>query len=156
MKNKASIKAPLSRPPRPPVRPCGTACSIAERRPLRLSGRSEAVSVVRVAIIPQPMSTPTAAGTIAPHDPAFIPTPPGSGPRHTKFSRDGKFFYILNEIDGSVSACAYDAARGALVACLAAGQPPEIHSAALKVLAQHPLPAVTSTLIEHWRDSSPL
>lgn len=53
-----------------------------------------------------------AAGTLAPHDPAFIPTPPGSGPRHTKFSRDGRFFYILNEIDGSISACAYDAARG--------------------------------------------
>lgn len=53
-----------------------------------------------------------AAGTIAPHDPAFIPTPPGTGPRHTKFSRDGRFFYILNEIDGSISACAYDAARG--------------------------------------------
>ncbi len=49
----------------------------------------------------------------------------------------------------------YEAARGALVACLAAGQPPEIQSAAIKVLAQHPLPAVTTTLIEHWRDSSP-
>jgi len=54
-----------------------------------------------------------ATGTLAPHDPAFIVTPPGSGPRHTKFSRDGKFFYILNEIDGSISVCAYDAARGA-------------------------------------------
>lgn len=54
-----------------------------------------------------------AAGTLTPHDPAFIPTPPGTGPRHTKFSRDGKFFYILNEIDGSISVCAYDAARGA-------------------------------------------
>jgi len=31
-----------------------------------LSGRSAASSVVRVAIIPQPMSTPTAAGMIAP------------------------------------------------------------------------------------------
>lgn len=54
-----------------------------------------------------------ATGTLAPHDPAFIPTPPGSGPRHTKFSRDGRTFYILNEIDGSISVCAYDAARGA-------------------------------------------
>jgi 6-phosphogluconolactonase len=54
-----------------------------------------------------------ATGAITPHDPAFIPTPPGTGPRHTKFSRDGKFFYILNEIDGSISACAYDAAKGA-------------------------------------------
>ena len=54
-----------------------------------------------------------ATGTLTPHDPAFIATPPGTGPRHTKFSRDGRFFYILNEIDGSISACAYDAARGA-------------------------------------------
>jgi len=54
-----------------------------------------------------------ATGTLAPHDPAFIATPPGTGPRHTKFSRDGRFFYILNEIDGSISVCAYDAARGA-------------------------------------------
>lgn len=54
-----------------------------------------------------------ASGALAPHDPAFIATPPGTGPRHTKFSRDGRFFYILNELDGSISACAYDAARGA-------------------------------------------
>jgi 6-phosphogluconolactonase len=54
-----------------------------------------------------------ATAMLTPHEPAFIATPPGTGPRHTKFSRDGKFFYILNEIDGSISVCAYDAARGA-------------------------------------------
>ncbi len=54
-----------------------------------------------------------ATGTLAAHEAGSISTPPGSGPRHTKFSRDGKCFYILNEIDGSISACAYDAARGA-------------------------------------------
>ena len=53
------------------------------------------------------------AGTLTPHEPAFIATPPGTGPRHAKFSRDGRFFYILNEIAGSISVCAYDAARGA-------------------------------------------
>ena len=53
-----------------------------------------------------------ATGRLTSHDPAFIATPPGTGPRHTKFSRDGHFFYILNEIDGSISVCAYDAARG--------------------------------------------
>ncbi len=53
-----------------------------------------------------------ATATLTPHEPACVSTPPGSGPRHTKFSRDGKFFYILNEIDGTVTACAYDAARG--------------------------------------------
>ncbi len=54
-----------------------------------------------------------ATGTLAPHDPAYITTPPGTGPRHTKFSRDGRFFYILDEIDGSITACTWDAARGA-------------------------------------------
>jgi 6-phosphogluconolactonase len=54
-----------------------------------------------------------AAGTLAPHDPAFIAVEPGSGPRHTKFSQDGRFFYILGEIDGSITVCAYDDARGA-------------------------------------------
>ncbi len=54
-----------------------------------------------------------ATGTLTPHDPAFIATPPGTGPRHTKYSRDGRFFYILNEIDDSISVCAYDTARGA-------------------------------------------
>ncbi len=53
-----------------------------------------------------------AAGTMVPNDPAFIATAPGSGPRHTKFSRDGRNLYILGEIDGSVTACSYDAGRG--------------------------------------------
>ena len=47
------------------ARPCGTARSIAARSGARLSGRSAATSVVLHAIIPQPMSTPTAAGMIA-------------------------------------------------------------------------------------------
>ncbi len=50
--------------------------------------------------------------TLTPNEPAFIATPPGAGPRHSKFSADGRFFYVLNEIDGTVTACAYDAANG--------------------------------------------
>jgi putative membrane-bound dehydrogenase-like protein len=49
----------------------------------------------------------------------------------------------------------YEPARPALLACLASGQPPELQSAAVKVLAQHHLPAVTSTLVDHWRDYTP-
>lgn len=59
-----SCQAPRSR--RPKVLPWGTACSMALRRACRLSGRSAATSEVRAAIIPQPISTPTAAGMIAP------------------------------------------------------------------------------------------
>ncbi|MNO87795.1 hypothetical protein D3C76_792220 [compost metagenome] len=51
---------------RPKVLPWGTAFSMALRRPCRLSGRSRAFSEVRAAIMPQPMSTPTAAGMMAP------------------------------------------------------------------------------------------
>ncbi len=51
-------------------------------------------------------------GTLTPHNPAFIAVTPGSGPRHTKFSAAGRFFYILGVIDGSVTTCAYAAARG--------------------------------------------
>lgn len=55
-----------------------------------------------------------ADGTIAPHDPAFTALPPGAGPRHTKFSPDGKHFYILSELGGTVTACRYDAGRGVM------------------------------------------
>lgn len=53
------------------------------------------------------------AGSLVPHEPAFITMPPGAGPRHTKFSPDGRHFYILSELDGTVTACRYDAMRGA-------------------------------------------
>jgi hypothetical protein len=56
------------------LRPCGTAASIAVRTPCRLSGRSLAVSEVSTAIMPQPMSTPTAAGMIAPSVAITLPT----------------------------------------------------------------------------------
>lgn len=51
-------------------------------------------------------------GSIAPHEPAFATFAPGAGPRHTKFSVDGKFFYVLDELDCTVTSCRYDAPRG--------------------------------------------
>jgi 6-phosphogluconolactonase len=51
-------------------------------------------------------------GRIAPNEPAFASIAPGSGPRHTKFSSDGKSFYVLGELDGTITSCRYDAARG--------------------------------------------
>jgi 6-phosphogluconolactonase len=50
--------------------------------------------------------------TIAPHQPAFATIDPGAGPRHSKFSPDGRSFYVLNELNGTVTSCRYDAARG--------------------------------------------
>ena len=49
----------------------------------------------------------------------------------------------------------FETAQPALLANLAAGQPAELQTAAIKVLAQHPLPAVTTALITHWRGLTP-
>ncbi|TAE73919.1 MAG: lactonase family protein [Verrucomicrobia bacterium] len=39
---------------------------------------------------------------------------PGAGPRHMDFSPDGKHAYVINELDNSVSACAFEASTGGL------------------------------------------
>jgi 6-phosphogluconolactonase len=56
---------------------------------------------------------PATAG-LTPNDPPFGAAPPGAGPRHGKFSADGKFFYSTNEMGGSVCVFSWDGARGAL------------------------------------------
>src|SRR6266571_6720718 len=72
----ASRRAPASRCS---SNPTGTACSIAERTRARLSGSCSAVSERRTAFMPQPISTPTAAGMIAPRvgmtEPTVAPIP---------------------------------------------------------------------------------
>jgi 6-phosphogluconolactonase len=42
----------------------------------------------------------------------FLPAPPGSGPRHMRFSPDGRHIYLLNELSLAVSAYAWDAGTG--------------------------------------------
>ncbi len=54
------------------------------------------------------------AGTITPAEPAFVSVAPGSGPRHSVASSDGKFYYVVNELGSRVDAYARDAATGAL------------------------------------------
>jgi 6-phosphogluconolactonase len=41
---------------------------------------------------------------------------PGSGPRHVRFSPDGKFVYLLNEMQPNVTVFSYDAVYGGLSA----------------------------------------
>ncbi len=48
--------------------------------------------------------------TLEPH--GFAPTVRGGGPRHLKFSPDGKFIYLLNELSVSLTRYAWDAAAG--------------------------------------------
>jgi 6-phosphogluconolactonase len=37
-----------------------------------------------------------------------------AGPRHLRFSPDGRFLYLINELDGTINAYRYDAAKGGL------------------------------------------
>ena len=55
-----------------------------------------------------------AKGTLTANDPAFVTVPPGSGPRHFAFHPGGKFAYVINEINLTMTAFSYDAAKGAL------------------------------------------
>ena len=48
------------------------------------------------------------------NEPAFCSSMPGGGPRHLSFALDGRFAYVANEMKSSVSAFAFDAAKGAL------------------------------------------
>ena len=55
-----------------------------------------------------------AEGKLRPNDPPWAETYPGAGPRHFVFHPSTKYAYIINEMGSSVTAFAYDAARGAL------------------------------------------
>jgi 6-phosphogluconolactonase len=55
----------------------------------------------------------SAHGTLTPNEPAFFATKPGAGPRHLAFHPNGRFAYLINELDSTMTALAYDASRGA-------------------------------------------
>jgi len=52
-------------------------------------------------------------GTLGPAAASFA-AKPGAGPRHAKFSRDGRHLHVVNELDNTITTLAYDAATGAL------------------------------------------
>jgi len=54
------------------------------------------------------------AGTLKPAAQASISTKPGAGPRHFSFHPNGRFAYVINELDSTVGAYKYDAASGRL------------------------------------------
>ncbi len=54
------------------------------------------------------------AGTLTANDPAFAATARRAGPRHFAFHPSGKYAYVINEIDCTITAFAYDAAKGSL------------------------------------------
>jgi 6-phosphogluconolactonase len=53
-------------------------------------------------------------GTLAPNDPPWTTLPPGAGPRQVAFHPSRDLAYVINELGCTISACRYDAGRGAL------------------------------------------
>jgi len=55
-------------------------------------------------------------GSLAPNEPPFVKVNPGAGPRHLAFARNGKFAYVLAEMENAVTAFAYSQKSGSLSA----------------------------------------
>jgi 6-phosphogluconolactonase len=53
-------------------------------------------------------------GTLAPNNPAFAIVTSGAGPRHFAFHPSGKFGYVINELQSTLTVFSYDPASGAL------------------------------------------
>jgi 6-phosphogluconolactonase len=53
-------------------------------------------------------------GTVTPSNPPYTKLDPGSGPRHVAFHPNGKFVYVLSEMEDSVSVFSYKASNGSL------------------------------------------
>jgi 6-phosphogluconolactonase len=53
-------------------------------------------------------------GTILKNAPPFAKLKPGAGPRHFAFHPNGRFAYVINELDCTVTAFAYEPSSGAL------------------------------------------
>lgn len=54
------------------------------------------------------------SGKIAANDPPFTTVKPGAGPRHFTFAPDGRHAYVINELNNTIVAFAYDPAGGVL------------------------------------------
>ncbi len=53
-------------------------------------------------------------GTIGANEPAFAKVKDGAGPRHFSFGPKGKYAYVINELDCTITAFAYEPASGVL------------------------------------------
>ena len=53
-------------------------------------------------------------GRLESHEPPFLALTPGSGPRHMAWHPKGRFAYVVNELEMSVTTLAYDRITGAL------------------------------------------
>ncbi len=53
-------------------------------------------------------------GTLTPNTQPFIKIQEGAGPRHFTFHPNGKFAYVINELDNTVNAFSYDTSKSSL------------------------------------------
>lgn len=53
-------------------------------------------------------------GTLTANDPPHAAVAPGAGPRHFAFHPSGKYAYVINELDNTITAFQYDADAGKL------------------------------------------
>ena len=53
-----------------------------------------------------------ARGKLKPHRVPWITMKPGAGPRHMAFHPNGKFTYLINELDSTVAVLSYDGTKG--------------------------------------------
>jgi 6-phosphogluconolactonase len=56
------------------------------------------------------------SGKLTPNEPLWAPAEAGAGPRHMAFHPSGDYAYVINELDSTLSAFAYDKTRGSLQA----------------------------------------
>ena len=54
------------------------------------------------------------AGKLVPNDPPAVAVAPGAGPRHLAFHPNGRYAYVINEINSTLTAFAYDGSSGRL------------------------------------------
>jgi 6-phosphogluconolactonase len=52
-------------------------------------------------------------GMLEPNDIPWVKMKPGAGPRHVAFHPNGKFAFLINELDSTLASLAYDGRRGA-------------------------------------------
>jgi 6-phosphogluconolactonase len=64
-------------------------------------------------------------GRLVPNDPPWARVAPGAGPRHFAFHPAGRFAYVINELDSTVTAFDYDPDRGVLTPIQTASTLPE-------------------------------
>jgi 6-phosphogluconolactonase len=53
-------------------------------------------------------------GSLTPNNPPYAKLDPGAGPRHLAFHPNGKFAYVVNELQSSITTFTYDASNGRL------------------------------------------